>query len=122
MINQADYVELGLVCADVCKALNRGMNGKQASGLSQPVSEAIEQLTALVESAIHTPGGPLTKLSITGPLQRYRQRSPSEVNETCSPDSFTLRMIKRRSPVGGRTSTGLSMSSKYVLLIGCDRC
>ena len=67
MINQADYVELGLVCADVCKALNRGMNGRQASGLSQPVSEAIEQLTALVASTIHTPGGSLTELSIAGP-------------------------------------------------------
>ena len=39
-----DYVELGLACAEVCKALNRGMNGKNLDDLSQPVQEAIAQL------------------------------------------------------------------------------
>jgi len=45
MLNKLDYVELGLACADVCKALERGMNGRRADELSQSVHEAIEQLT-----------------------------------------------------------------------------
>jgi len=45
MINKADYVGLGLTCAGVCEALNRGMDGRQADQLSQSVLEAIEKLT-----------------------------------------------------------------------------
>ena len=45
MANKSEYVELGLACADVCKALERGMNGKKRDDLSQPVREAIGQLT-----------------------------------------------------------------------------
>jgi len=44
MANKSDYVELGLACADVCEALNRGINGRRADDLSQSVREAIEQL------------------------------------------------------------------------------
>ena len=46
MINKADYVDLGLACADVCIALDRGMKGRRADALSQSVCDAIEQLTA----------------------------------------------------------------------------
>ena len=45
MINEADYVDLGLACAEVCRVLDRGMRGRQADELGQPVLEAIEQLT-----------------------------------------------------------------------------
>ena len=45
MINEVQYVELGLFCADVCRALDRGMNGKGADELSQSVFEAIGELT-----------------------------------------------------------------------------
>ena len=45
MTNKSGYVELGLACANVCKALHRGMDGKELGDLSQPVREAIEQLT-----------------------------------------------------------------------------
>ena len=45
MINEEDYVDLALACADVCKVLDRGMDGRQVDELSQPVLEAIEQLT-----------------------------------------------------------------------------
>jgi len=45
MVNDTDYVELGLVCADVCTALNRGLNGKRLNELSGSVCEAINQLT-----------------------------------------------------------------------------
>ena len=45
MANKADYVELGLACAEVCKALQRGMNGREMDDLNQSVREAITQLT-----------------------------------------------------------------------------
>ena len=45
MANKSDYVELGLACADVCKALDRGMNGKKLDDLNESVCEAISQLT-----------------------------------------------------------------------------
>jgi len=45
MANKTDCVELGLACADVCKALDRGMNGRSVDELSQSVFEAIGQLT-----------------------------------------------------------------------------
>ncbi|KAF9648616.1 hypothetical protein BDM02DRAFT_3260899, partial [Thelephora ganbajun] len=48
MINEQDYVELGLYCADICQALDRGVNGKRPDELSQSLGEAINQLTATV--------------------------------------------------------------------------
>ena len=45
MINQQDYVELGLNCADICTALDRGMSGRKLDDLSRSVCEAINQLT-----------------------------------------------------------------------------
>ena len=30
MADKVDYVELGLACADVCTALNRGLNGRSS--------------------------------------------------------------------------------------------
>ena len=44
MANKIDYVELGIACADVCKALHRGMDGRGLDDLSQSVREAIHQL------------------------------------------------------------------------------
>ena len=44
VINKTDYVELGLACANVCKVLDRGLNGRAVDGLSQSVFEAIGQL------------------------------------------------------------------------------
>ena len=45
VVNELDYVELGLFCADICRALDRGMNGKKLDDLSQSVCDAINQLT-----------------------------------------------------------------------------
>ena len=45
MANQADYVDLGLVCADVCTALDRGLSGKKLNDLNDSVCEAIKRLT-----------------------------------------------------------------------------
>ena len=45
MINEIDYVELGLSCANICKALDRGMDGRRLDELSRSVCDAISQLT-----------------------------------------------------------------------------
>ena len=45
MINKVDYVELGLACAEVCTALDRGLDGKRLNDLNNFVCEAIKQLT-----------------------------------------------------------------------------
>ena len=45
MMNRMDYVELGLACADVCTALDRGLNGKRLNDLNNSVCEAIKKLT-----------------------------------------------------------------------------
>ena len=45
MLNQLEYVELGLFCADICKALERGMGGKGLHDLNKSVCDAINQLT-----------------------------------------------------------------------------
>ena len=45
MINETDYVELGLTCADICNALAQGMEGRQLDNLSQSASNAIAKLT-----------------------------------------------------------------------------
>ena len=45
MINQVEYVELGLACADVCTALGRGLDGKRPNDLNDTVRKAINQLT-----------------------------------------------------------------------------
>ena len=53
MINKSDYVDLGLACADVCVALDRGMKGGQVDKISRSVFEAIEQLTKWVQLVTH---------------------------------------------------------------------
>ena len=45
MTNKQAYVELGLNCADVCKHLARGLNGRRLDELSESVLDAIAQLT-----------------------------------------------------------------------------
>jgi len=46
VIKKADYVKLGLTCADVCKALNQGVDTRRADQLNQSALEAIEKLTS----------------------------------------------------------------------------
>ena len=62
MINQAEYVGLGLACADICKVLERGMNERRVDQPNQSVLRAIEQFTMQVESIMHVPGDLLTML------------------------------------------------------------
>ena len=45
MANKGKYVDLNLACADACIALDRGIRGRRADEINQPVLEAIRQLT-----------------------------------------------------------------------------
>jgi len=51
MTNKTDYIEIGLACANVCRALDRGIDGRRLDELSRSVGEAIEQLTTWVKPA-----------------------------------------------------------------------
>ena len=44
MVSKADYVELGLTCANVCETLEHGVNTRSADQLGRSVLEAIEKL------------------------------------------------------------------------------
>ena len=46
MDHKDDYIVLGLSCAEVCGALDRGLNGKRSDKLSEPVQKAVEKLVA----------------------------------------------------------------------------
>ena len=87
MGNKQDFVGLGLYCADVCKALDRGLNGKRSEELSKSVHEAIEQLRTWVQPAMQTTSGPFTKLSVAELSQRSREMSTRSVTRICSSDS-----------------------------------
>jgi hypothetical protein len=45
MINEVEYVNLGLACADVCGVLDRGLKGRRANELDRSVLGAIRELT-----------------------------------------------------------------------------
>ena len=44
MVNEQDYVELGLFCAGICKTLERGIGEKELDDLSESLRGAIERL------------------------------------------------------------------------------
>ena len=122
MANKSDYVELGLTCADVCKALYQGMDGKELDDLSQPVREAVKKLTTWVEPVEHSFGGSLMTLVFVGPSRRSRRRSLRRVDGTWYPDLFIQKMTRKRLPPGSWISTGSFISSMYVLLtLLCSR-
>ena len=121
-MNETDYVELGLACADICTALGRGMDGKQLDDLSQSVSDAIGHLTTCVGPAIYRLNNSLTVLLIVEPWRRSRRRSSSGADGIRSPDCFTQSTTRKQSPPGGRTSTGSFRSSTYVQSFLLGRC
>ena len=45
MVDEDEYVKLGLECADICQALDRGLDGRRFDQLSKSVIGAIEHLT-----------------------------------------------------------------------------
>ena len=44
-VDESDYVELGLACADVCQALDTRIKGRGDDQLNPSILRAIEQLT-----------------------------------------------------------------------------
>jgi len=90
MINERDYVELGLGCVDICRALDRGMRGKTLDDLSQSVCEAINQLTTWVKSMMRGLNGSLndgldrTK-NCGGDPKESHQRKRTERSLSASP-------------------------------------
>ena len=114
MANETDYVEIGLACANVCKALERGMNGKKLEDLSEPVREAINQLTTWVKSAIYSFGGSLTLLLIVELWRRSGGTSPNRADGTQSLDFSMRGTTKKRSRPGSQTWAGSSRSSLCV--------
>ena len=95
MINQAEYVGLGLACADICKALERGTKGRRVDQLDQSVLRAIEQFTMQVKSIIHVPGDLLTMHLIPELWARSKTELPSGANEMRSLGFCKREMIKR---------------------------
>ena len=89
MANKTDYVDLGLACADVCKALDRGMNGKKLDDLSQPVRDAINQLTMWVKLVVYVPDNSLTVLLMA---ERWRRSKGKLSNRPSEAQSLGLSM------------------------------
>ena len=63
MINEVDFVELGLFCASICQVLERGMSG---GGSANPLY-AIEQSKTRVTYITDVSARRFTTLSIAGP-------------------------------------------------------
>jgi hypothetical protein len=59
MADNPDYVGLGLSCADICRALGRGISGKKLDELSQSAYDATNQLIRWVEPATRISNRPL---------------------------------------------------------------
>jgi len=119
MVNEQEYVELGLSCADICRALDRGMSGKKLDDLSQSVCEAISQLTTWVKPVIHRLDCSLTMLLIAELWQESKGRSPNGADGTQPPGFFMRRTTRRQLPLGSWTSTGSSMFSMCVQSYFC---
>jgi len=101
MVNQADYVELGLACANVCTTLDRSMDGRRLDELNQSVREAIGQLTTfVVKPTMYGLRNLPTTSRNAGLWQISNGRSSGWANGMEPLDSSTQRTIKRRSPLG----------------------
>lgn len=94
MANEQDFVNLGLHCADICKALERGINEKKLDDLSQSLCEAINQLKTWVESAVHSLDGSLTPHMVAELSRRSEEGLPSRVGATRFPDLSIPEMIR----------------------------
>ena len=110
-VNRVDYVELALACADVCTALDRGLSGKRSKDLNTFVCEAIKKLTTWVTPVPHLIDD---AFGLIPGLSRIFKRSSSTVGGTHSLSFSTQRTTRKKSPPGGRASTGSFMSSTCV--------
>ena len=53
MVGEPQCVELGLLCADVCQAVDQVTNGKKLNELGQSVRDAMNLSTLWVKQAIN---------------------------------------------------------------------
>ena len=118
MVHDADYVDLALQCADICRALDRGMSGKRLDGFSQSISDAIEQLTRRVEPKTLIPNPTPTTIPSAVLLQRYRERPLNKADDQNSLESFIQGTTRIRLQPGSQTLTGSFMSSTCVPPVG----
>ena len=44
-VNELEFVELGLFCADICRTLDQGTNGRSSDELNPSIHGAINLLT-----------------------------------------------------------------------------
>ena len=98
--NEQDYTDLGLYCANICTALDRGVNGKSLDDLNLPVREAINQLTVWVESEMYDLDDLLMTRFVTELSRVSSRRLPNRMGAAASPDFFTLRMTRTRLSLG----------------------
>ena len=114
MSNKQDYVDLGLNCADICVALDRGMDGKGLGDISPSVREAANQLTTYVKPAVHSWDSSPTAYLMAGLLRRSKGRLQNGAGVATFPD-FSMRVMTRtRLPPGSWNSTGYFRSSLCV--------
>ena len=57
MVNEQEYIDLGLFCAEICKVMDRGLDGRRLEELGQSALEAIRQLTTWVASVMYVLSG-----------------------------------------------------------------
>lgn len=100
MSNEQAYVELGLNCADICEALDQGLDGKGLDDLNQSAREAVNRLTTWVELAVCSADSlPMTYL-ITEPLRRSKGRLQNGAGAAVFPGSSVQVMTGRRLLLG----------------------
>ena len=121
VVNEEDYTELGLYCAEICTVLGRGVNGKSLDDLDRSVREAINQLTTWVEPEMYDLDG-LPMIHFVTELSRgSSRRQPNRMGAAASPGFFTLWMIRTRLPLGSQNSIGFFASSMYVQFVLLSR-
>ena len=120
--NEADFVDLGLFCAEVCEALDDGLKGKRLDEIAQSVLRAIGKLTTLVEPVMRTLGQRLTDLSITGLWPTSNGGLSNWANEMRCLNCSMRRATRKRSRPGGRSSTASFKSSTYVQSVPFRTC
>ena len=100
MANEREYVELGLSCGDICRALERGMSGKKMDDLSQSVCDAIAQLTMWAQPEMHGLDNSLRMFLTTELWPRSRGKSSNGVGGMQPRDFFMRRVTRKQSLLG----------------------
>ena len=113
MANDKGYVGLGLSCADVCKVLDQGMNGKRLGDLSQSVREAMNQLTTWVKPTVGRFGRLTDKTLDCRTVVEVQRKVIKQSSATLFLDSF----VRRRAGTSIGTQQDSSCFSMCVQLV-----